>query len=59
MTEDDVEESCPLCRGICNCKACLRIMNVKINSISEVIISKGFKYVFVLEFALKFSFHCI
>lgn len=24
MSEDDIEEACPFCRGNCNCHACLR-----------------------------------
>lgn len=25
VTRDDIAEACPVCRGICNCKACLRL----------------------------------
>eukprot|EP00249_Psilotum_nudum_P024913 c29321_g1_i5 orf=645-3752(+) len=29
MTEDDFREACPVCRGNCNCKACLRCKGPK------------------------------
>ncbi|TVU33689.1 hypothetical protein EJB05_25522, partial [Eragrostis curvula] len=28
LTEDDIAKSCPFCRNICNCKACLRSLKI-------------------------------
>lgn len=28
MSEDEIAESCPVCRGNCNCKSCLRMEGV-------------------------------
>ncbi|XP_038688645.1 lysine-specific demethylase JMJ25-like [Tripterygium wilfordii] len=35
MIEDEVSEACPFCRGICNCKACLRLEYVPVENLKN------------------------
>ncbi|XP_059445951.1 lysine-specific demethylase JMJ25-like isoform X2 [Corylus avellana] len=56
--EDFIAESCPVCRGICNCKACLRL-DVPVKNLKnlELEVSKDVQiecYKFVLQTLLPF-----